>query len=168
MLECLKASTGQFKAFNMRLPDPSSTWPPAGGEMAEQIRHADWSLTPLGTSQQWPASLRIAVITALDSPLPGLVMWGPELTQIYNDAYRPFLALRHPLALGQGTKECWPEVRAFNQPIFRQVMRTGKPHHLQDQEFTIEPSGVRARPGVRHFLQRQRRDRTPSCASGAQ
>ena len=148
MLECLKASTGQFKAFNMRLPDPSSTWPPAGGEMAELIRQTDWSLTPLGPSHQWPASLRIAVITALDSPLPGLVMWGPELIQIYNDAYQPFLALRHPLALGQGTRECWPEVWAFNQPIFRQVMRTGKPHHLQDQEFTIEPSGV---PETRYF-----------------
>ena len=46
-------------------------------------------------------------------------LWGPELTQIYNDAYRPFLALRHPLALGQGTRVCWPEVWDFNQPIFR-------------------------------------------------
>ena len=116
--------------------------------MAEAIRQTDWSQTPLGPSHQWPASLRIAVTTALDSPLPIIVVWGPELTQIYNDAYRPFLALRHPLALGQGTRVCWPEVWDFNQPIFRQVMDTGKPVYLQDQEFVIEPSGV---PEARYF-----------------
>ena len=148
LLECLKASTGRFKAFDMRLPDSSNTWPPQSGEMADAIRQTDWSLTPLGPSQQWPAGLRIAVTTALDSPLPIIVVWGPELIQIYNDAYRPLLGLRHPLALGQGTRECWPEVWDFNQPVFQQVMRTGKPHHLQDQEFTIEPSGV---PETRYF-----------------
>ena len=110
--------------------------------MAELIRQTDWSSTPLGPSHQWPASLRIAVTTVLDSPLPHVLHWGPELIQIYNDAYRPFLALRHPLALGQGSRKCWPEVWDFNRPVFQQVMRTGKSHHLQDQEFTIEPSGV--------------------------
>ena len=116
--------------------------------MAEAIRQTDWSLTPLGPTQQWSAGLRIAITTALDSPLPIIVVWGPELTQIYNDAYRHFLALRHPLALGQETRVCWPEVWDFNQPIFRQVMDTGKPVYLQDQEFVIEPSGV---PEARYF-----------------
>lgn len=69
-------------------------------------------------------------------------MWGPELVQVYFDAYRPFLGLRHPIALGQSTRDCWPEVWEFNQPIFCQVMDAGKPVHLQDQEFTIEPSGM--------------------------
>ena len=132
----------------MRLVDSSYDWPPKGGEMAEAIRQTDWSLTPLGPTQQWSAGLRIAITTALDSPLPIIVVWGPELTQIYNDAYRPFLALRHPLALGQDTRVCWPEVWDFNQPIFRQVMDTGKPVYLQDQEFVIEPSGV---PETRYF-----------------
>lgn len=55
-------------ALNMRLPDPLNTWPPRGGEMAEAIRHTDWARTPLGICHQWPASLRVAVTTALDSP----------------------------------------------------------------------------------------------------
>ena len=84
----------------MRLPDSSNNWTPKGGEMAEAIRQTDWSLSPVGPNHQWPASLRMAVTTALDSPLPSLVMCGPELTQIYNDAYWPFLGLSHPLALG--------------------------------------------------------------------
>lgn len=36
--------------------------------MAEAIRHTDWARTPLGICHQWPASLRVAVTTALDSP----------------------------------------------------------------------------------------------------
>ena len=132
----------------MRFLDSADTWPPMAGEMAEAIRQTDWSQTALGPSLQWPISLRIAVTTVLDSPLPSLVMWGPELIQIYNDAYAPLLGLRHPVALGQATHLCWPEVRQFNQPIFRQVMDTGEPVHLRDQPFTIEPSGV---PETRYF-----------------
>jgi len=61
--------------------------------MAEAIRHAAWSQTPLGPSSQWPASLRVAVTTALDSPLPTLLLWGPRLIQIYNDAFQSILGL---------------------------------------------------------------------------
>ena len=132
----------------MRLPDSSSTWPPAGGEMAEAIRQTDWSLTPLGPRQHWSASLRIAVTTALDSPLPMVVLWGQQLLQIYNDAYRPILASRHPAALGQPTRDCWPEVWHFNQPIYQQVMASGQPVYLEDREYVIEPSGV---PESRYF-----------------
>ena len=62
--------------------------------MAEMIRHADWSQTPLGPCDQWPSSLRIAVAAALDSPLPTIVLWGSNLLQIYNDAYQPILGLQ--------------------------------------------------------------------------
>ena len=116
--------------------------------MAEVIRHTDWSQTPLGPSRHWPASLRIAITTALDSPLPTVVLWGPELLQIYNDAYQPILGLRHPAAMGQATHECWPEVFQFNQPIYHQVMTRGQPVHLKDQAYVIEPSGV---PETRYF-----------------
>ena len=116
--------------------------------MAEAIRHTHWSQTPLGPSHQWPASLRIAITTVLDSPLPSVVLWGSELLQIYNDAYRPILGLRHPAALGQPTRACWPEVWHFNQPIYHQVMESGQPVHLEDREYVIEPSGV---PETRYF-----------------
>jgi PAS fold len=132
----------------MRLIDSSATWPPEGGAMAEAIRKTNWALTPLGPSHHWPAALRIAVTTALDSPLPIVVLWGPELFQIYNDAYRPILGLRHPAAMGQPTSDCWPEVWGFNQPIYQQVMGNGRPVHLEDQAYVIEPSGV---PETRYF-----------------
>ena len=111
--------------------------------MAAVVRGHDWSGTPLGSIDQWDASLRIAVSTALDSPIPTIVLWGSDLLQIYNDAYRPILGLRHPAAMGQPTQACWPEVWHFNEPIYHRVMDTGQPVHLEDQAYVIEPSGVR-------------------------
>jgi hypothetical protein len=135
-------------AVHMPLVDASATWPPKGSAMTEAIRHTDWSQTPLGSSHQWSACLRIAITTALDSPLPTIVLWGPELLQIYNDAYRPILGLRHPAAMGQATRDCWPEVWQFNQPIYHQVIESGQTVHLEDQAYVIEPSGV---PEARYF-----------------
>ena len=110
--------------------------------MAARVRDNDWSKTPLGAIAQWPASLRIAVGAALDSPLPTIVLWGPQLIQVYNDAYQPILGARHPAALGQPTRECWPEVWAFNEPIYRRVQDGGERVYFEDQEYVIEPSGV--------------------------
>ena len=117
-------------------------WPPGPGNMAARVRDNDWSKTPLGAIAQWPASLRIAVGSVLDSPLPTIVLWGPQLIQVYNDAYQPILGQRHPAALGQPTRDCWPEVWAFNEPIYRRVQDGGEPVHFEDQEYVIEPSGV--------------------------
>ncbi len=116
--------------------------------MATRVRDNDWSKTPLGAIAQWPASLRIAVGAVLDSPLPMIVLWGPQLIQVYNDAYQPILGARHPAALGQPTRECWPEVWSFNQPIYRRVQDDGERVHFEDQEYVIEPSGV---PESRYF-----------------
>lgn len=117
-------------------------WPADRSEMGALVRAHDWSATPLGAIEGWSPALRICATTALDSALPAIVLWGPELIQIYNDGYRPILGLRHPVALGQRTRDCWPEAWPFNEPIFRRVMASGERVLLQDQEYAIEPSGV--------------------------
>ena len=39
------------------------------------------------------------------------IWWGPELIQLYNDAYRQTMGPeRHPSALGQPGRECWREI----------------------------------------------------------
>ncbi|MFT5642595.1 MAG: signal transduction histidine kinase [Janthinobacterium sp.] len=102
----------------------------------------DWSATQLGPSALWPASLRIAVCATLDSPLPTILLWGPDLLQLYNDAYLQILGVRHPLAMGQPTQQCWPEVWHFNEPLYRRVLDDGARIHLEDQEHLIERSGI--------------------------
>ena len=125
----------------MSVKNTPDIWPPGNSEMGAVIRHIDWSRTSLGSIDKWPGSLRTAVTAALDSSWPTIILWGEELIQIYNDAYRDILSLRHPAAMGQRTQECWPEVWHFNEPIYRRILNTGECVHFEDQEYVIEPSG---------------------------
>jgi hypothetical protein len=52
-----------------------------------------------------------------------VVLSGPELVQIYNDAYAKLMGARHPGGLGQPNRLCWPEVWVFNAPVFAAVLR---------------------------------------------
>lgn len=120
----------------------ATAWPPGTNKMAALIRQRDWAKTPLGRIELWDAPLRIAVSSVLDSSVPTIILWGPALIQIYNDAYTLFLGPRHPAAMGQGTEVCWPEVWAYNEPIFRRVMDSGEPTFLEDQKYVLESSGA--------------------------
>ncbi len=73
--------------------------------MARLVGEMDWSRTPLGAMEGWPQSLRIAVGICLSSRFPMFVWWGPDLVNIYNDAYVPILGKRHPEALGRPARE---------------------------------------------------------------
>jgi hypothetical protein len=80
------------------------------GEMGALMRVTDWTRTPLGAPQSWPISLRTAVGIMLSSRYPMFVWWGRHLTNLYNDAYRPFLGEKHPNALGQSAQDVWGEI----------------------------------------------------------
>lgn len=77
--------------------------------MAAAVARFDWSLTPLGPIDSWPASLRIAVDMMLNSHFPKCIVWGPHLVSIYNDAFRPILG-RKDGVLGRSFAEIWAEV----------------------------------------------------------
>ena len=139
-----------------------------GGEMGALMRAYDWSATTLGSPETWPQSLRTSVRLVLSSPHPMLIWWGPDLIQIYNDANRASLIPdRHPGALGQPGRECWPEiwdetgrqieqVMAGNGPVWHEnklipVIRNGR---LEDSYWTYscnpidEPGAPRGIGGV--------------------
>ncbi|WP_166365117.1 hybrid sensor histidine kinase/response regulator [Pseudomonas akapageensis] len=77
--------------------------------MSENVRNFDWSKTPLGPLQGWPTSLRIPVDTLLASKFPAALVWGPDLTFIYNDGYEPLLGAK-PEPLGKRLDVIWSEV----------------------------------------------------------
>jgi hypothetical protein len=83
---------------------------PPSGEMGARIRSSDWSSTPLGPIDQWPQSLKSIVGFLVRSPLPIVLLWGPDGVMIYNDAYSAFAGGRHPRLLGSKVREGWPEV----------------------------------------------------------
>lgn len=100
---------------------------PAESEMVQRVLAHDWASTSLGPIETWSNSLRAAVGICLASRFPMLVVWGPELIKIYNDAYRPMLGTqKHPHALGAPAAEIWPEVWHVIGPMFDDVLRTGE------------------------------------------
>lgn len=84
--------------------------------MAERVRHHDWTNTPLGPMDQWPDVLKTTVSLSLASHFPQAVVWGPELTTLYNDAFVPILGSK-PDALGQPFSAIWQEAWSQISPI---------------------------------------------------
>lgn len=113
---------------------------PGEGEMAARVRDHLWDATPLGSRAQWPQSLRTAVDLALGCDFPMLVLWGPELVQIYNDAYRSIMAGDHPAGLGRPARECRAELWHLNEPIFARV-RAGETVNVEDALHPISRHG---------------------------
>lgn len=119
---------------------------PAGhsaGEMAERIRAFDWATTPLGPMDAWPQSLRTAVNILLSSRYQMWMAWGPELTFLCNDAYRPTLGIKHPWALGKRTSEVWKEIWPDIRPRIETVLNTGKATWDEGLLLFLERSGFR-------------------------
>jgi signal transduction histidine kinase/PAS domain-containing protein len=109
-------------------------------EMHARCRDVDWGATPLGPVERWPASLRIAAQIVLDSGLPNVLLWGPELIQLYNDAYSRIIQAKHPMALGRGNQEIWPEVWHINGPICERVFR-GETVTVDDALYPLARAG---------------------------
>ncbi len=95
--------------------------------MAELIRDFDWARTPLGGVEAWPDTLLTTVNLLIASRHPMFLWWGPELIQFYNDGYRPSIrADKHPSAVGQRGRDCWPEIWHIIGPQIDAVMNQGE------------------------------------------
>ncbi|WP_248304486.1 HWE histidine kinase domain-containing protein [Breoghania sp. L-A4] len=91
--------------------------------MGARIRAYDWSATPLGPPDNWPQSLRVTVRLMLNTNHPMFIWWGPDLIQLYNDAYAKTMGPeRHPSALGQRGRDCWDEIWDIIGPQIDYVM----------------------------------------------
>ena len=90
--------------------------------MAGLVRAHDWSSTPLGRMENWSEVLLSSVNLMLACAFPSLVFWGTDLVQLYNDAFIPLLAERHPSALGQRARECWSDAWQIVGPNLKRVM----------------------------------------------
>lgn len=130
------------------------------GDMAASIRQFPWHATGLGPMLDWPAHLRSAVDLMLGHGFPMIVLWGPDLIQLYNDGYARVLGDKHPIGLGLPTEVCWPEVWHINGPIYARVWRgetityedklyplARRNGELEDAWFTLTYSPIRDAAG---------------------
>ncbi|GHH27802.1 chemotaxis protein CheB [Lentzea cavernae] len=112
----------------------------AGGRLGRLMNEVDWGATALGPVDRWPVVLRDTLAMVLTNPVPMDLMWGPDLLQLYNDAYSAVIGERHPGALGRSVFQVWPDAAATFGPALRQVLDTGTAVRLVDQAFVVNRS----------------------------
>ncbi len=69
------------------------------------------------------------------------VWWGPELINIYNDAYTPVLGKRHPAALGKSARDVWAELWPQLHDDVEGVVKRGIPVLKERVRLVMERNG---------------------------
>ena len=108
-------------------------------ELALLIRTYDWSRS-LGPIATWPISLKTTIGLLLHSPVPMVLLWGPDGIMLYNDAYGVFAGNRHPGLLGSKVLEGWPEAADLNRHVM-QVGMSGGTLEYKDRELILNRRG---------------------------
>ncbi|MBA3456131.1 MAG: hypothetical protein H0T42_23735 [Deltaproteobacteria bacterium] len=85
----------------------------------------DWASTTLGPVESWPKSLVGYVSMVLEMPVPAIIFWGPDLTQIYNAGYAVIMGPRHPRYFAAPYRECWPDTYPLIFPWMQEVLAGG-------------------------------------------
>ena len=114
---------------------------PGDSDMARRMREKDWSRTPLGPPDQWPAGLKAPLAMMLESRFEMWLGWSDDLCFLYNDAYVPTLGTKHPATLGRPFREVWREVYADVEPQVRSVMVEGRPTWNKALQLLLERNG---------------------------
>jgi PAS domain S-box-containing protein len=114
-----------------------------GGEMAQIIADKDWSSHALGNPENWPLSLKITLGCLLKNAFPAFLLWGKDLVNFYNDAYRPSLGKdgKHPFIIGQKFDDAWPELQDSLKLVAEKVMQTGEAFWFENQLIPIYRNG---------------------------
>ncbi len=112
-----------------------------GGDVGARMRAHGWQHTPLGPVAGWPASLKTLVGVMLGAKQPMFTVWGPELTLLYNDAYRAILGNKDQDALGRSFLEIWSEAKADLAPLVDKAF-AGEPVHMDDITLLVDREGL--------------------------
>src|SRR5690606_3925196 len=89
----------------------------------------------------WQQELRFALSICLGSSFPTAIYWGPDLRLIYNDAWAPIPAEKHPWALGRPAREVWPDIWDVIRPQFAQVLEHGEGFSAFDIMLPMQRAG---------------------------
>ena len=108
--------------------------------MGSLMRAHDWSTSPLGSPDDWPASLRTVVSLLLNSKFPMFVAGGPALGFLYNDPYAEILGDKHPGALGLSFRDISAEIWKDMNPLLERAL-AGEATYSENLPFTLLRNG---------------------------
>ncbi|NIH75100.1 two-component sensor histidine kinase [Ochrobactrum sp. P20RRXII] len=111
----------------------------ARGQSADEIRMLDWNSNPIGKPENWPTSLITAVQMMLASHFPKAIIWGPEFTTIYNDAFRQILGEKEN-CMGASFRDIWAEAWDEIQPMVQKAY-AGEAIFIEDFPLVIDRHG---------------------------
>lgn len=92
------------------------------GTLDEVYDAVDWAATPVGDPRTWSPAMRGALDLVRGTHLPATLLWGPELVLLYNEAYIPLIADKHPAALGARARDVFPEAWETIGPLLHSVL----------------------------------------------
>jgi PAS domain S-box-containing protein len=105
------------------------------------FRSVDWSSTSLGKIDDWPLQLHQMVNFVMHDPTPAFVLWGKELSVIYNEAAIQVLLDRHPQVMGLPLQEVYPEVWDQISILIHKVQKTGRAVRVEDVPMLLNRRG---------------------------
>lgn len=108
--------------------------------MGQAIRNYDWSKSPLGPIASWPHALKTIVQTMVQQRHAICIVWGPELTLLYNDAYAAFLGGKENRSLGRPFSEVWSEIWSDIAPLVEEAL-AGRATHDENMRLVMNRNG---------------------------
>lgn len=87
------------------------------------VRSIDWSATELGDITSWSQTLRGQMLNMMANPNARLMIWGPGMTFVYNEACIKIWGEKHPNCFAQPIQDAWAEIWVFIEPIISAVYR---------------------------------------------
>ncbi|MDQ2667497.1 MAG: hypothetical protein M3Z05_15990 [Gemmatimonadota bacterium] len=129
---------------------PSAKAPPVSarelfsgdGTIRAAFRSHDWSGTPIGDQSTWSPALRSSLLHILWSAFPNMVLWGPDLVQLYNEPYLDLVGDMRVGGLGVPTREAHAAEWDVLGPIYARVL-AGETISRENAPFAVTRAGRR-------------------------
>ena len=125
-----------FSRHDRYLTDKHIDWliddlAPCPNKYAQFLREYDWASTPLGPIKDWSFQLRSLVHTMVTDPEPAAILWGTNLSLIYNEGCVQVIGRKHPGGLGTSMASVFGELWQHISPMAKSASE-GKPAGMKD------------------------------------
>ncbi|KAK8206875.1 hypothetical protein M8818_004710 [Zalaria obscura] len=110
-------------------------------EYKDMIKNYNWENTGIGHISTWPDDLRQIIVSIMCNPHPRILLWGEELTMVYNEAAAPLFGKEHPAAMGGRAQDVWWKFWPQFSPIIHRAVQEGHPTSYSEFPLFVERFG---------------------------